>query len=116
MLECPRHGSGRKFVMFLMPMQHSKCFRDLLAGYFVAGLIMAVSAGSPGGQTAPAPALSASTVPEPMNWTTQEDHKDMMDQLGITVLRPGPSGRTGATNAANYDPAKANPYPDLPDP
>lgn len=40
----------------------------------------------------------------------------MMDQLGIQALRPGPSGRPGATNAANYDPAKANPYPDLPDP
>ena len=40
----------------------------------------------------------------------------MMDQLGIKALRPGPSGRAGATNEANYDPAKANPYPDLPDP
>ena len=39
----------------------------------------------------------------------------MMQQLGIKSLRPGPSGRTGATNSANYDPAKANPYPDLPD-
>ncbi len=40
----------------------------------------------------------------------------MMDQLGIKRLRPGPNGRAGATNAANYDPAKANPFPDLPDP
>jgi len=40
----------------------------------------------------------------------------MMEQLGITRLRPGPSGRANATNAANYDPAKANPFPDLPDP
>jgi len=40
----------------------------------------------------------------------------MMKQLGITKLRPGPSGRAGATNSANYDPAKANPFPDLPDP
>jgi hypothetical protein len=39
----------------------------------------------------------------------------MMDQLGITKLRPGPSGRPGATNEANYDPAKANPFPDLPE-
>ncbi|HEX5176674.1 MAG TPA: hypothetical protein VFV83_06590, partial [Chthoniobacteraceae bacterium] len=35
---------------------------------------------------------------------------------GIKKLRPGPSGRPDAPNAANYDPAKANPYPDLPDP
>ena len=39
----------------------------------------------------------------------------MMEQLGITRLRPGPSGQPGATNSANYDPAKANPFPDLPD-
>jgi len=39
----------------------------------------------------------------------------MMDQLGITRLRPGPSGQPNATNAANYDPAKANPFPDLPE-
>ena len=40
----------------------------------------------------------------------------MMEQLGIKKLRPGPSGQQGATNSANYDPAKANPYPNLPDP
>ena len=39
----------------------------------------------------------------------------MMEQLGITRLRPGPSGQPGATNSANYDPAKANPFPELPD-
>ena len=44
------------------------------------------------------------------------DHKNMMEQLEIKRLRPGPSGRTGATNSANYDPAKANPFPNLPDP
>ena len=40
----------------------------------------------------------------------------MKDQLGIKALRPGPSGKADTPNAANYDPAKANPYPDLPDP
>lgn len=40
----------------------------------------------------------------------------MLDQLGITKLRPGPSGRRGATNEANYDESKANPFPNLPDP
>ena len=42
----------------------------------------------------------------------------MKDQLGIKTLRAGPSGNApaGAPNAANYDPAKANPYPNLPDP
>ena len=39
----------------------------------------------------------------------------MMDQLGIQALRPGPSGNEKAANHANYDEAKANPFPDLPD-
>jgi hypothetical protein len=58
------------------------------------------------------------TTPDPAstNWTTAHDHKNMMDQLGITKLRPGPSGRRGATNEANYDESKANPFPNLPDP
>ena len=55
---------------------------------------------------------------EPLTWTTQQDHQNMKDQLGIKTLRPGPSGNAapGAPNAANYDSEKANPYPDLPNP
>src|SRR5215831_3009376 len=55
---------------------------------------------------------------EPLTWTAQQDHQNMMDQLGIKALRPGPNGRAaaGEPGAANYDPAKANPFPDLPDP
>jgi len=40
----------------------------------------------------------------------------MMEQLGIKKLRPGPNGNPNATNnPANYDQAKANPFPDYPD-
>jgi hypothetical protein len=49
------------------------------------------------------------------NWTNVEDHQNMMDQLGIKALRPGPSGQESAPNHANYDEATANPYPNLPD-
>ena len=52
---------------------------------------------------------------EPKTWTTAEDHQNMMDQLGIKALRPGPSGNEQAPNHANYDEALANPFPDLPD-
>ncbi len=62
-------------------------------------------------QNSPAPKSDGEKVPEPLNWTTQQDHQNMMEQLGIKSLRPGPSGRADATNAANYDPAKANPFP-----
>lgn len=67
------------------------------------------------GQTTDSPDRSSGQVPEPKNWTTQQDHRNMMEQLGIIRLRPGPSGQPGATNSANYDPARANPFPDLPE-
>ncbi len=51
----------------------------------------------------------------PTNWTAERDHQNMMDQLGITALRPGASGNEKDANHANYDEAKANPYGDLPD-
>ena len=53
--------------------------------------------------------------PEPKPWTTAEDHRQMMGQLGITALRPGPSGNEQDPNHANYDSATANPFPTLPD-
>jgi hypothetical protein len=47
--------------------------------------------------------------------TTADDHRNMMAQLGIRTLRPGPSGNEPAPNHANYDEAQANPFPNLPD-
>jgi hypothetical protein len=60
--------------------------------------------------------LLAQSGPQPKNWTAAEDHQNMLDQLGIKALRPGPSGNESVPNHANYDEAKANPYPNLPDP
>ena len=39
----------------------------------------------------------------------------MMQQLGIRVLRKGPSGNEAAPNHANYDESAANPFPDYPE-
>src|SRR5271157_6650680 len=61
-------------------------------------------------------AAQTKTPPAAMNFTQDQDHQNMMDQLGIKALRPGPSGNENAPNHANYDEAKANPYPNLPDP
>jgi hypothetical protein len=47
---------------------------------------------------------------------TQQDHKRMMDLLGITAIRPGPSGTPTTPNAANTDESKATQYTSLPDP
>jgi hypothetical protein len=72
------------------------------------------------------PALTAASVwltitvfgqqsPAPVTWTAEQDHQNMLDQLGIQALRPGPSGNESAPNHANYDESKANPFPNLPD-
>jgi hypothetical protein len=55
--------------------------------------------------------------PPPLELTAEQDHKLMLDKLGITEIRQGANGRDpNAPNAANYDESKANPYPVLPDP
>src|SRR5260370_6808332 len=59
------------------------------------------------------PVISAQ--PEPRIWTAAEDRQNMMDQLGIKSLRPGPSGNESAPNHANYDESLANPFPQLPE-
>jgi len=51
----------------------------------------------------------------PMHWTAEQDHQNMMDQLGIRALRPGANGNENAPGHANYEEARANPFPDLPD-
>jgi hypothetical protein len=59
--------------------------------------------------------LYAQSAIDTRDWTAQQDHQNMMDQLHIKSLRPGPSGDEKAPNHANYDEATANPYPNLPD-
>ncbi|HEX4350632.1 MAG TPA: acetylxylan esterase, partial [Verrucomicrobiae bacterium] len=48
---------------------------------------------------------------------TQEDYKAMLELLHITDVRRGRDGSNPKSpNYANYDEAKANPFPNLPDP
>jgi hypothetical protein len=62
-------------------------------------------------------ALARAGDPAPRVLTAEQDHKLMLEQLGITQIRPGANGRDpSAANAANYDESKANPFPLLPDP
>ena len=85
-----------------------------------AGLVVAAGYRLAGQQgPPPQPPIDMSKVPAgapaPKTWTAQEDHQNMMEQLGIKALRPGPSGNEQAPNHANYDEATANPFPNLPD-
>src|SRR5215831_1630141 len=80
------------------------------AAFLVAFVILACS-------ERPAIAQTAVTTPlPPTQLTAEQDHQRMMDLLHIAALRPGADGNhPEAANAANYDEAKANPFPDLPD-
>ena len=60
---------------------------------------------------------TGTNFPPPLNWTAEQDHQNMMEQLGIKTLRPGANGMNrNAPNYQNTDEAKANPFPKLPDP
>ena len=66
---------------------------------------------------APAAAQDAKPAePVPLQLTARQDHKLMMEALGITSLREGANGMNrNAPNAANYDESKVAPFT-LPDP
>jgi hypothetical protein len=63
----------------------------------------------------PAQAASAPRWRAPVTFTTAQDHRNMMEQLGIETLRPGASGNENSPHHANYDEALADPYGALPD-
>src|SRR5437879_5833638 len=85
--------------------------------YFMVALVTVLSLFCQESSTPLSHAVSANAagLPQPMNWTAAEDHQNMMAQLGIRKLRPGPSGNESAPNHANYDEATANPFPSLPE-
>jgi hypothetical protein len=61
------------------------------------------------------PSIDSSKYPRIITFTAQQDHDDMMRQIGVKAVRPGPSGNESAPNHANYDESLANPCPVLPD-
>ena len=51
-----------------------------------------------------------------INALIDKDYQMTLKMLGITQLRPGPSGDTKAPNYCNHDESKASPYSSVPDP
>jgi lysophospholipase L1-like esterase len=107
-------------------MRAPECVRSIAAGCVAlacAAVTMPVTTVTARQSTAPAPpqapaqtpARPAGPPPNPNAAATAADHRNMMEQLGITALRPGPSGNPSAPNSANYDETLANPYPNLPE-
>src|SRR3954463_4017816 len=91
------------------------------AGILMWGLPAGVTGQHPPAQAPPATATAQTAAPagppaNPNAAATAVDHKNMLEQLGIPALRPGPSGNEAAPTHANSDEALANPYPKLPDP
>ena len=83
-------------------------------GMALAGLV-GVAAGTLLFQVARA--ADAGGQAPPVKLTKEEDHQRLMDLLHMTEIRRGRDGTNKESPFfANYDEAKANPYPDLPDP
>lgn len=59
--------------------------------------------------------INQSKYPQMVTFSASQDHDNMMKQLGITDLRPGPSGNDADPNHANTDESLANPCPQLPE-
>ncbi len=65
--------------------------------------------------TAQTNTIDSSRYPGLSTFTAQQDQAQMMQQLGIKKLRPGPSPNQKEANHSNEDEALANPCPLLPD-
>ena len=79
---------------------------------FALSILIISTVGNAHAQTA---VIDSSKYPPLVKNTAQQNQEHMMKQLGIKKLRPGASANESAHNYANYDPAKADPCPQLPD-
>jgi hypothetical protein len=110
LLVCKLCHQHQRFMYYRIP--------GLFSGSFVPLVVFSLGVCTTNlfAQTSATTSATGATPPAPQNWTTAQDHRNMMEELGITKLRPGRNGNANATNnPANYDQAKANPYPDWPE-
>ncbi|HEY8548345.1 MAG TPA: hypothetical protein VIL35_00200 [Vicinamibacterales bacterium] len=93
--------------------------RSSVRGRGMALLMLAMAVGALGVSAQQQEQRPAPPPPNPqleaIRKASAEDHRHMMEQLGIRALRPGRNADASAPNAANYDEALANPFPKLPE-
>ena len=94
--------------------RNKKMFSCPFAGRLPLLLALAFAVVPAVAQTAPSPNKAAEQAAE--REAIIQDRQLLLDQLGIKELRPPVSHSPNGPNAVNYDEAKANPYPTLPDP
>lgn len=58
---------------------------------------------------------AAAFAQEPVVFTADQDHQNMLEQLGIKSIRRGFDSDQSSPYAANYDESKANPFPVIPE-
>jgi hypothetical protein len=95
--------------------------KTVLSRGFVRVCIAALVMMTPGewcrSQTTANSASEPTNGPAPLNLTAAQDHQMMMDALHISSLRRGADGNNPRSPYfQNTNEAKANPYPNLPDP
>ena len=94
-----------------MPSERTIRWQSALIGLAVTAIVGSFACGAGFAQSP-----DKSTLPAPVQLTAEQDHQRMMDLLHITSLRRGRDSDAASPYAANSDEAKANPYPNLPDP
>ncbi len=85
--------------------------------FFLVAMLFCSSLLAQPPRLSPADSIARRRSADSVRQLTEQDYKKMLDLLHISSIRQGANGNDPkAPNAANYDEAKANPFPDLPDP
>ena len=82
------------------------------AGFFLLCMSMVVNGAAQFGKMSPADSIHWANIRK----LTEQDYRNMLEQLHIDSTRPGPSGNPQAPNAANADESKVFTNIKLPDP
>ena len=90
------------------------CCRLLVLLLVLSAAMRLAGQAAPAARPAPSPEQLAQRAA--IDAASKQDHRRMMDLLGIKELRHGAGNDPKSPFMANYDESKANVYPTLPDP